>query len=65
MESFKHLRRENSGIRLCFDFFELTLGIDLPDYVFENPVFARLYWAAADMVCWANVRSCLLQIPHC
>jgi len=54
MESFKHLRRENSAIRLCFGLFEYSLGIDLPDEVFENPVFERLYWAAADMVCWAN-----------
>ncbi|KAI0261488.1 terpenoid synthase [Gloeopeniophorella convolvens] len=54
MESFKHLRRENSAIRLCFGLFEFSLGIDLPDEVFENPVFQNLYWAAADMVCWAN-----------
>ncbi|KAH9958616.1 terpenoid synthase [Russula dissimulans] len=54
MESFKHLRRENSAIRLCFGLFEYSLGIDLPDEVFENQIFERLYWAAADMVCWAN-----------
>ncbi|KAF8501379.1 isoprenoid synthase domain-containing protein [Russula emetica] len=54
MESFKHLRRENSAIRLCFGLFEYSLGIDLPDEVFQNPIFERLYWAAADMVCWAN-----------
>ncbi|KAH9035467.1 isoprenoid synthase domain-containing protein [Lactarius deliciosus] len=54
MESFKHLRRENSAIRLCFGLFEYSLGIDLPDEIFENPVFESLYWAAADMVCWAN-----------
>lgn len=55
MESFKHLRRENSAIRLCFGLFEYSLGIDLPDEVFHNSIFERLYWAAADMVCWANV----------
>ena len=55
MESFKHLRRENSAIRLCFGLFEYSLGIDLPDEVFEDTVFESLYWAAADMVCWANV----------
>jgi hypothetical protein len=54
MESFKHLRRENSAIRLCFGLFEYSLGIDLPDEVFQHPIFERLYWAAADMVCWAN-----------
>ncbi len=56
MESFKHLRRENSAIRLCFGLFEYSLGIDLPDEIFEHPIFESLYWATADMVCWANVR---------
>ncbi|KAI0316728.1 terpenoid synthase [Amylostereum chailletii] len=54
LESFKHLRRENSAIRLCFGLLEFTLGIDLPDEVFDDDRFAALYWSAADMVCWAN-----------
>ncbi|VDB85485.1 unnamed protein product [Peniophora sp. CBMAI 1063] len=53
-QSFRDLRRENSAIRLCFGLFEYTLGIDLPDKVFEDDTFKTLYWAAADMVCWAN-----------
>ncbi|KAF8920212.1 isoprenoid synthase domain-containing protein [Mucidula mucida] len=52
--SFTDLRRENSAIRLCFALFEYTLGIDLPHCVFEDPVFESVYWAAADLVCWAN-----------
>lgn len=55
MDSFKSLRRENSAIRLCFGLFEFTLGIDLPDSVFEDETFMKMYWASADMVCWANV----------
>jgi hypothetical protein len=55
LPSFTALRRENSAIRLCFGLFEYVLGIDLPDDVFEDPVFMSLYWAAADMVCWSNV----------
>ncbi|EIM91001.1 terpenoid synthase [Stereum hirsutum FP-91666 SS1] len=54
MDSFKSLRRENSAIRLCFGLFEFTLGIDLPDSVFEDETFMKMYWASADMVCWAN-----------
>nr|BCX55497.1 sesquiterpene synthase [Phanerodontia chrysosporium] len=54
VEAFKHLRRENSAIRLCFGLFEFALGVDLPDAVFEDETFTKLYWAAADMVCWAN-----------
>ncbi|KAF5369039.1 hypothetical protein D9758_003091 [Tetrapyrgos nigripes] len=52
--SFTYLRRENSAIRLCFGLFEYTLGFDLPQRVFDDPVFMEAYWAAADLVCWAN-----------
>lgn len=55
--SYTALRRENSAIRLCFGLFEYALGIDLPDKVFENPNFMSVYWAAADLVCWSNVRT--------
>ncbi|KAF5366980.1 hypothetical protein D9758_003966 [Tetrapyrgos nigripes] len=54
VESFTHLRRENSAIRLCFGLFEYCLGIDLPPKVFDDPTFMEAYWAAADLVCWAN-----------
>lgn len=54
--AFTRLRRENSAIRLCFGLFEAMLHIDLPDRVFADATFMRAYFAAADMVCWANVR---------
>ncbi|KAH9945295.1 terpenoid synthase [Epithele typhae] len=54
LADFEPLRRENSAIRLCFGLFETCLGIDLPDSVFQDRQFMTLYWAAADMVCWAN-----------
>ncbi|KDQ53197.1 hypothetical protein JAAARDRAFT_162104 [Jaapia argillacea MUCL 33604] len=54
LDAFRDLRRENSAIRLCFGLFEYVLGIDLPDKVFDDPVFMSLYWAGADMVCWSN-----------
>ncbi|KIK62503.1 hypothetical protein GYMLUDRAFT_164402 [Collybiopsis luxurians FD-317 M1] len=54
LDAFTHLRRENSAIRLCFGLFEYVLGIDLPQMVFEDAAFMDAYWAAADMVCWAN-----------
>lgn len=55
IESFKHLRRRNSGTPLVFGLIEFTLGIDLPDEVFEDATFSRIYWAAVDMVWLANV----------
>ncbi|OSD06378.1 terpenoid synthase [Trametes coccinea BRFM310] len=54
LESYQTLRRENSAIRVCFGLFEYALGIDLPDFVFQDEHFMTLYWAAADMVCWSN-----------
>lgn len=36
LESFKHLRRRNSGAPVVFGLIECTLGIDLPDEVFED-----------------------------
>lgn len=61
LEAFEALRRENSAIRLCFGLFEYVLGVDLPDEVFADDAFLACYWAAADMVCWANV--CLIYNP--
>lgn len=57
MEQFKHLRRENSAVRCAFGMIEHTLGIDLPDVVFEDATFMKIYWAALDMVWCANVTS--------
>lgn len=53
-EYFPH-RRNNGGIRACFDLIELSLGIELPAEVFEDPDFLRVHYAADDMICWSNV----------
>jgi hypothetical protein len=53
---FVPLRRENSAIRCCFALIEYNFGIELPDVVFDDPVFQSVYFAAVDMVCWSNVR---------
>ena len=55
--SYESLRRENSAVRLCFALVEYVLGIDLPDDVFDDSEFMRIYWTAVDMVCWSNVSS--------
>ncbi|KAF8652264.1 hypothetical protein AX16_004480 [Volvariella volvacea WC 439] len=54
VHDYQLLRRENSAIRTCFALAECLVGIDLPDEVFEDPVFLNIYFAATDMVCWAN-----------
>ncbi|KAG6844953.1 hypothetical protein H0H87_002067 [Tephrocybe sp. NHM501043] len=54
VDAFIALRRENSAVRLCFGLIEYCFGTDLPDEVFDDPVFQEIYWAACDLVCWAN-----------
>ncbi|KAH0585068.1 Pentalenene synthase [Termitomyces sp. J132] len=54
VDAFITLRRENSAVRLCCSLIEYCFGTDLPDEVFEHPVFLEIYWAAVDLVCWAN-----------
>ncbi|KAF8072026.1 terpenoid synthase [Lyophyllum atratum] len=54
LDAFITLRRENSAVRLCYGLIEFCCGTDLPDEVFEDPAFVDIYWAAVDLVCWAN-----------
>ena len=63
MERYETLRRENSAVRLCFMLAMYALGIDLPDEVFEDSTFMTVYFAACDLVCWANVSE-LLCLAH-
>jgi Terpene synthase family 2, C-terminal metal binding len=61
LEEYIRLRRENSAVRVCFGMISYILGIDLPDDVFEDPTFQKIYYSAVDMVCWANVsKRCVL-----
>ena len=57
LDDYIRIRRQNSGTRPCFDLMEWGLGFSLPDEVFEDETFRRVYWAGVDMVCWANVSS--------
>ncbi|KAI5835131.1 terpenoid synthase [Schizophyllum commune Tattone D] len=54
IQEFLPVRRDNSGVRPGFDLIEYCLGIDLPEFVFENPTFQEFYWASLDMICWQN-----------
>ena len=54
-DSYMLIRREVSGVRLCYGMFEYVLGIELPNQVFENPTFLNMYWAAVDMIGLSNV----------
>ncbi|KAL1732292.1 isoprenoid synthase domain-containing protein [Schizophyllum commune] len=54
IKDFIPLRRENSAIRCGLDLIEVCLGIDLPDFVFEDPAVQQIYWAGVDLVCWQN-----------
>ena len=60
IDSYIKLRRQNSGVEPSYALIEYVHGLDLPDEVFENPVFTRLYWIGVDLVCLANV-----SFPSC
>ena len=61
LEEFIEFRRDDSGVRLCFDLIEFALSVDLPDEVFEDQAFMRAWNAGVDMVAWANVRITIRQ----
>ncbi|KAF9223486.1 terpenoid synthase [Gyrodon lividus] len=48
------MRRSNSANHISFDFVAFGLGLDLPDELFENPAFVKVYFAASDMIWWSN-----------
>lgn len=55
LDAYIPLRRVNVGVYVCFAFTEAVLGVDLPEEVYNDPVFNRLYDTATDLVWWANV----------
>ena len=57
LSDYHRIRRNNGAMQACFDLIEVALGISLPDAVFDDPNFVCTFFAAVDMVCWANVWS--------
>ena len=55
LEDYIIHRRENGAVRPCFDLLEYVLNIDMPNEVFEDQVFMRIYFAAIDAISCANV----------
>ncbi|THH10891.1 hypothetical protein EW145_g1024 [Phellinidium pouzarii] len=54
LEDYRIFRRENGAVKPCLVFIEPCFGIDLPDKVFEDPIFKRLRDVALDMILWSN-----------
>lgn len=61
--TYDNLRRENSGVPYSFALFGYTLGADLPDKVFNHPIFQEMYLAAVDMVTRSNVSGFFPFVP--
>jgi hypothetical protein len=55
LAAYIDLRRDNSAVMPCCTILEYSLGLELPDELFEDETFLKVYWAAVDMVCWSNV----------
>ncbi|KAJ7633070.1 terpenoid synthase [Roridomyces roridus] len=54
LESYISLRRDTSGCKACWVLIEYGLGIDLPDFVVEDPVIEALNQSTNDLVTWSN-----------
>ncbi|GJE85112.1 terpenoid synthase [Phanerochaete sordida] len=52
--TFGPFRRENSGARYVLGAFGYLLGMDMPDEIFEHPIYMEMHLAAVDMICWSN-----------
>ncbi|KAG9030992.1 hypothetical protein FRB95_003272 [Tulasnella sp. JGI-2019a] len=48
------LRRDNGALKMCFAMAEFSLGLDIPDAVFQNPLIKIMEDAANDVVVLAN-----------
>lgn len=56
LDSYIVDRRDDSGVKPCFNLLEYTLGIELPDFVLADPVVQTLERTATDFIAWSNVR---------
>lgn len=56
LDAYMSFRRDACGVRSSLDLVEYCLGIDLPEYVHDDPLFKRGYDATLDLVSWMNVR---------
>lgn len=54
VESYDVLRRDNSAVRYCLSLVGYILGLDLPDEIYEHPVYLEMHLAAVDMITWSN-----------
>ncbi|KAJ7355856.1 terpenoid synthase [Mycena albidolilacea] len=54
LESYIALRRDTSGCKPCWALIEYALDIDLPDFVFDDPVIMALNQSTNDLVTWSN-----------
>lgn len=48
IKEFIQLRRDTSAVKLCHALSEYSLGLDLPDIVFEDPIIQALKQGSND-----------------
>ncbi|KDR71994.1 hypothetical protein GALMADRAFT_229201 [Galerina marginata CBS 339.88] len=54
LDGYISLRRGTVAVRVVFDLVEYCLGLDLPQYVHEDPAFISAYNAGIDLIAWTN-----------
>lgn len=67
IEEYLLHRRDNGGVKPCFDLFEYAMNFELPEYISNDINFAVCLQNANDLICLANVRmakSYFLIVMH-
>nr|A0A348B782.1 RecName: Full=Sesquiterpene synthase 6; AltName: Full=Terpene cyclase 6 [Postia placenta Mad-698-R]BBD74520.1 sesquiterpene synthase [Postia placenta Mad-698-R] len=54
LESYINMRRGTSACLSCFALTEYSIGIELPQYVVDDPIVQALNQSANDLVSWSN-----------
>ncbi|WP_228044945.1 terpene synthase family protein [Streptomyces ferrugineus] len=54
IDSFTQTRRLSVGMEFGFDLVELSLGVEVPEDIYETGLFREIVEAASDVVAWQN-----------
>ncbi|MHC0433730.1 terpene synthase family protein [Streptomyces sp. O3] len=54
VDEYVLMRRHSSQLLPMMDMVEASLGIEVPQQVYDSPTFQALLWSAVDIISWGN-----------
>ncbi|MFP3989866.1 terpene synthase family protein [Streptomyces sp. E11-3] len=54
VDEYVLMRRHSSQLLPMMDMVEASLGIEVPEEVYQSPTFQALLWSAVDIISWGN-----------